>query len=342
MGYQLTYGCITHTGYARKQNQDNFICCGQFLEADHGSMDTPLRGVRTSRDLCLFGVFDGMGGEEQGGMAAYLAARCAAGFSSGDDIVMDLSRLCQEANRDICAYRDANRVSAMGTTAAMLAFTPGMVTLCNIGDTKILRLSGGTMEQISKDHVSVAAFGVKPPLLQNLGVSPSQQLLEPYFAQGACQTGDAYLICSDGLTDMVPAAQIKEIVTSRSLEEALMELVSAALAHGGRDNITAILCKINRQAGGLFHRLRRKGAIYANERPYDLKTDMAGMAGGSRAHRRGYLWDGLQSGPGRSLRGNQGDSRPAPYGRGGFSALGGPGYGPDQDLFAVRAPRFHP
>ena len=73
----------------------------------------------------------------------------------------------------------------MGTTAAILAFTGNGVTLCNIGDSKIFRFCDGELEQISKDHVTVAAYGVKPPLSQNLGISPTELIIDPYLAQGA-------------------------------------------------------------------------------------------------------------------------------------------------------------
>ena len=122
---------------------------------------------------------------------------------------------------------------------------------------------GGVLEQISKDHVAVAAFGVKPPLSQNLGIPPTELIIDPYLAQGAYNDGDVYLICSDGLTDMVPTEEISGVLASKPVDGACMELLEKALANGGRDNITVVLCRIERESWWPFKRKRRmkKGEV---------------------------------------------------------------------------------
>lgn len=257
MRHSILYSCVSHAGNVRKINQDNFICGGRYMEPNDGDMKFPLCGAESSKGSCVFGIFDGMGGEERGEVASYIAAKDAAALEIGKDAVAALSQFCQRANTDICDYADKNEVSSMGTTAAMLAFTDSGITLCNIGDSKIFRFCGGVLEQISKDHVSVAAFGVKPPLSQNLGIPPTELIIEPYLAQGAYNDGDIYLICSDGLTDMVPTEEIAVILTSASVEAACTGLLEKALSHGGRDNITIILCRIERESGWLFKRSRQ-------------------------------------------------------------------------------------
>ena len=97
------------------------------------------------------------------------------------------------------------------------------------------------------DHVTVAAFGVKPPLSQNLGIQPTELVIDPYFARGPYNDGDIYLICSDGLTDMVTSEEISKILTSAEvLNNAIEKLLEKALTNGGRDNVTIVLCKIER------------------------------------------------------------------------------------------------
>lgn len=258
MRHSILYSCISHVGNIRKINQDNFICGGRYMEPNDGDMKFPLCGTESSKGSSVFGIFDGMGGEERGEMASYIAAKDAAVLEIGKDAVAALSQFCQRANTDICDYANRNEISSMGTTAAMLAFTDSGITLCNIGDSKIFRFCDGVLEQISKDHVSVAAFGVKPPLSQNLGIPPTELIIDPYLAQGAYNDGDIYLICSDGLTDMVPTEEIVGILTSRPVEEACTGLLEKALSHGGRDNITMILCRIERESGWLFKRRKRK------------------------------------------------------------------------------------
>ena len=257
MRYSIRYSCVSHIGKIRRINQDNFICAGRYMEPNDGDLKFPLRGTVSPKDACVFGIFDGMGGEERGEVASYIAAKDAAALEIGKDAVAALSQFCQRANADICDYAGENEISSMGTTAAMLAFADSGITLCNIGDSRIFRFCGGVLEQISKDHVSVAAFGMKPPLSQNLGIPPTELIIEPYLAQGAYNDGDVYLICSDGLTDLVTTEEITGILSSKPVEDACTELLEKALAHGGRDNVTVILCGIERESGWLFKRKRQ-------------------------------------------------------------------------------------
>ena len=136
----------------------------------------------------------------------------------------------------------------MGTTAAMLLCEDGELTLCNVGDSKVFRFSGDDMRQISKDHVSASPFGTKPPLSQNLGIPPDVLLIDPYLSHGRCKDGDRYLLCSDGLTDMLTSDEIAVIVRDNPIGEAATMLVEQALEHGGKDNITVILLEIKRKS----------------------------------------------------------------------------------------------
>lgn len=247
MQYKISYWCVSHIGNIRKMNQDNFICDGHFMEVNDENIKFPLSGVRVSKDGSLFGIFDGMGGEECGEIASYIAAKDAADLQIGKDAIAVLSQFCQKANTDICDYANANGVFSMGTTAAMLAFTRNGITLCNLGDSKIFRFFDGILEQISEDHVMASVYGMKPPLLQNLGIPPTELLIAPYLAQRAYKDNEIYLICSDGLTDMVTTEEIVEVLNSKAIDEVSKELLDRALSSGGRDNISMILCKIQRE-----------------------------------------------------------------------------------------------
>ncbi len=268
MYYKIHYACLSHIGNVRNINQDNFICDGHYMEiGDMSSIEFPLCGTKTSKDASVFGIFDGMGGEECGEIAAYIASKAASTIEIGEEAASDLSQFCHETNAEICEYAALHEVSAMGTTTAMLVFAKKEVVLCNIGDSKIFRLCDGALEQISKDHVAASAFGVKPPLSQNLGIPPNELMIEPYLAKGAYNDGDVYLICSDGLTDMVSFTEITEVLVSKPIEEAATLLLDKTLANGGKDNITIILCEIERQSGLLFGRkrhIKEKGYKHVN------------------------------------------------------------------------------
>lgn len=246
MYYDISYACVSHIGKIRTINQDNFVCDRHYMEVNGETVEFPLCGVKSTKENSVFGIFDGMGGEEYGEIASYIAAKDAKNIEIGKKSVKNFMEYCQKANNRIFDYAIQNGISSMGTTAAMVGFTKKNITICNIGDSKIFRFSEGRMEQISKDHVVTTQVGGKPPLSQNLGIPPSEFIIDPYLAQGKYKNKDLYLICSDGLTDMVTTKEIKEILNIESVEESVMSLLKRALDNGGRDNITIILCKIER------------------------------------------------------------------------------------------------
>jgi len=257
LNYRIRYHCCTHIGKVRGINQDNFICGGSHLDEEQGGVDLPLSGVLSPEPPVLVGVFDGMGGEALGEVASRLAAERAAGTVIGAQPVSDLLRFCAEANGDICRYAAENSVRSMGSTAVLLAFSPEEIAMCNIGDSKAFRFSRGVLEQISVDHYAIALFGKKPPLSQSLGIPPEEMVIEPYTSVFPCRGGDIFLLCSDGLTDMVSPEDIRTILTGNSLDDAAEQLLAAALDCGGVDNITILLCQVEPTRKSFFRRLFR-------------------------------------------------------------------------------------
>lgn len=255
MRHKIHYYCSSHVGKCRSTNQDNFICGGKYMGIDDDSFPFPLTGTLISDQPSIIGVFDGMGGEECGEIASFIAAKCAAETTIGEKSVDSLIEYCKNTNEKICDYAKENDILAMGTTAALLVFANSEIALCNIGDSKIFHFSDKKLEQISKDHYSVAAYGLKPPLSQNLGIPASEMIIEPYVARGQYNDGDLYLICSDGLTDMVTVEEITKILFEMEYGRCVNILQEIALEKGGKDNITIILCKVEREKRSLFSRL---------------------------------------------------------------------------------------
>ncbi len=253
MNYDIPYTCVSHIGRCRNTNQDNFICDGTYrsIEDSRASCLYEERkgyitcGCLSSERPSMLGIFDGLGGEECGETAALLAAEEAAEASLNGDPEEDLLSLCMRANARICRFADQNGVMSTGTTAALLAFEPDCIALCNIGDSKIFRFSKERLEQLSEDHVCAAPYGMKPPLSQSLGIPPSEMMIAPHTGRLKYCAGDRYLICSDGLTDMVEQDEIAGILGAVPFKSAGNRLLSRALENGGRDNITILLCEID-------------------------------------------------------------------------------------------------
>lgn len=264
MKYSIIFSCVSHIGKCRSTNQDNFICNGKYMDLNGEPIIFPVSGT-ISNFPTLFGVFDGMGGEERGEVASLIASRCASEVSISKKPLESLLNYCRDTNEKICAYAAENSISAMGTTAALLAFADSEIALCNIGDSKIFRLADNKLEQISVDHYAVTAFGLKPPLSQNLGIPPSEMIIEPYLARGRYNDGDVYLLCSDGLTDMVSAEDITQIILKNEFNEIIDNLLNAALENGGKDNVTIMLCKVRREKN-FFSRLFRSHTREISER----------------------------------------------------------------------------
>lgn len=253
MSYVIEYFCRTHIGKYRRMNQDNYCCESKYSEDEtltQGRQD----GVVTNLDNKAFGIFDGMGGEEKGEVASYIAAKIISEYLFNQKPELSLLEYCQSANAKICSYMDENQVQSMGTTAAILLFHKRKVHLCNIGDSKIYRLSEGTLEQISTDHIALGLPGMKPPLSQHLGIHPEELCISPYVASGEYEDGDIYLICSDGLTDMVSEEKIRTILQESKKEEVADLLVQQALDNGGKDNITIIVFYIRKKSLFTFRR----------------------------------------------------------------------------------------
>jgi len=254
MRFVIEAACGCHIGNIRKTNEDNFYFEEKCLAANQNGLRNPVSFERPlTSGLCL-AVFDGMGGEQYGEVASFIAARRASRLRIPRDAGEVLPYFCQKANREICDFAAKNGVSSTGTTAAMLLFTKKRIHLCNIGDSKIFRLRKGKLEQLSVDHLCVAPFGAKPALSQNLGLPPEESVIEPFFLKLGYTVGDLYLLCSDGLTDMVPTEEIEKTLSSLPLKSAAQRLLEQALEGGGKDNTTVMLCKIEKEPWRLFHR----------------------------------------------------------------------------------------
>lgn len=256
MNYKLKAACSCSIGRIRKNNEDNLYFHGLILpEENYGLEKTLYAEYMISKRQCIFGVFDGMGGEADGQIASYLAA----GILQREYERMKFSPLSVQKNfEDLinsmneAVYKNAeSRFNRMGCTAAMLCFADERVYICNIGDSRIYRLHRHEMTQISEDHTDAGFLmsqGItkrKPHLTQCIGISPEEMQIQPYVAYEKICANDRYLICSDGLTDMVVLGDIQRILQeTEDLTECTELLIKKALKGGGRDNVTVIVVQV--------------------------------------------------------------------------------------------------
>ena len=217
-------------------------------------------------------VCDGMGGESYGDIASGLATEVIASqavnvYDSGEDFSFAISNSLVEANSRICEEIEA-RGKRMGTTLAAVYAVKGKFYCVNIGDTRIYHYSKGILEQISFDHThaqtivdageammdEIGSIPDAKKLTRHLGIFPEEANLSPNISViDDVDNGDILLLCSDGLTDMLPDEEITAVLsTAESSQDCASKLVRLALERGGKDNITAIAAFVTVEETAIF------------------------------------------------------------------------------------------
>ncbi len=253
MNYQLRAACGCDPGRRRAGNEDNFYFDGACLPADSGGLEAVLTGTASLERWTAYGVFDGMGGHADGQTASALAAAFFRDACAAAPDALELPPFLADVTRwmtDAVWHRAQAEGSDMGTTEAVVCFDRGRFYLCNVGDSRIFRQRGGVLEQLSQDHTDEALLrrlgaDRQPTLTQYIGVSPEELTVEPHLTAGPLEAGDQFLLCSDGLTDMVSDEVISQVLQKGAPpEEKVEELIYRALSAGGGDNVTVILVEV--------------------------------------------------------------------------------------------------
>ncbi len=248
---KIRYAAKTDVGMKRTHNEDYF----SLIE-----------------DEQLFIVADGMGGHASGEVASKLAADTIGEFyqrTSEDEEAtwpykMDRS-LSYIENRLVCAIRLANlrifetasrnlRYKGMGTTLVSSLVCGDKIYVGHVGDSRCYRVRSGGISQLTRDHSLLedykeakpdmtpeeeANFPHKNVITRALGMRDTVQV---DISVHQIESGDVYVLCSDGLSGMVTDDEINGMVgTSESLERAVAELVDGANRAGGTDNVTTLL-----------------------------------------------------------------------------------------------------
>ena len=253
----LEAACGSDTGKRRKNNEDNFYFDGESMPANNAGTPSILTREVPERQSCYFAVLDGMGGGDYGEIASSSAAEAIHGFLSQDgnvnpcDITPSLTALCRQANESV--FRAGENLGAyqMGSTLVSFYFHQDQVWVCDLGDSRGYLMRDDMLIQLSVDHTDEAEMkannitGRKPKLTQYLGIDPEVMTIVPYIRSRKVKPGDRFLLCSDGVTDMVEEDRIRQLLRqSETPHECVRRLIDAALEAGGRDNITAIVVDV--------------------------------------------------------------------------------------------------
>ena len=204
----------------------------------------------------LFLVADGMGGHRAGDLASeYTVSRvCEAVTKSMQKIPFQILKgAFQYANQKLIEKAgESPAYTGMGTTLVAVTVQDDTAYVANVGDSRLYKI-GGTIEQITEDHSLVEEMvrmgeiskeearnhPEKNIITRAIGVS---ETVEPDYFDTKLEKGECLLLCSDGLSNMLEDAQIKEILDRRTdLRSGAEELVREANRNGGKDNIAVVL-----------------------------------------------------------------------------------------------------
>ena len=248
----LRVAWLTHVGKRRHLNED---CIAVGAQISSELMDDPSLVTLRLDAPCVCLVADGMGGHPAGDVASRLAVESLHAQSlhprMGDDALIAALR---KANRDLFEEMERTpHVIGMGTTIAGLTACETEVVAFNVGDSRVYRVREGRIEQISTDDSEeiVTSFMTMDfptrALNQCLGGYPGVEEITPHLIREAAQPNCAYLICSDGLHDMLDDATIAACL-GPDLEQSVRTLFECAMAEGGIDNISIILARLENDA----------------------------------------------------------------------------------------------
>jgi PPM family protein phosphatase len=212
----------THVGRVRARNEDALLV-------------TPR----------LLAVADGMGGANAGDAASRVAIETLRAVAAVADPGAALPGAIAAANGAIHALSATSHdLAGMGTTLTVAALGDGRLTVGHVGDSRLYRLRDDLLERLTRDHTLAAevpgiAAAYEHVLMRAVGPGAEVEAdVESY----PVESGDRYLICSDGLTNHVADAEIAgALAADRPLAEIAAGLVDVALARGGNDNITVVL-----------------------------------------------------------------------------------------------------
>ncbi len=278
------------------------------VATDHFSHSDTGRARRANEDAYfarspVFVVADGMGGAQAGEVASRLAIEAferglddAAG-ASGEEL---LAARVQQANGRIHEMSQATMGHAgMGTTITAAHVGEHDVAIAHVGDSRAYRLRGDEFTRLTEDHSLVEEMRRRGQLTaQEADEHPQRSIItralgpEPDVVvdtrswRGAA--GDVFLLCSDGLTSMVPEPQVADIVrAARALPDAGHALIDAANQAGGRDNITVVLFRLEEVGGdadAAFDHPTSAGGVTQRVSAADVRAAVADAPPATSAH----------------------------------------------------------
>jgi serine/threonine protein phosphatase PrpC len=245
---QMRIAALTHVGLRRRANED---CIAIGTQIFSEPMDEPWLTVQALEPCCACLVADGMGGHPAGEVASRAAIDAMlAGLRQMPPDAGRMASVLQEANAFLFAeMARCPQWYGMGTTLAGIAACQERVIAFNVGDSRIYRVADGRVQQLSIDDSESISMGFifsRAPmrvLSQCLGGFPDTSEIAPHLVELPAVAGSEFLICSDGVYDMLSDAAISGCLDADPVRT-VRALFEAAMDEGGIDNISIVLARM--------------------------------------------------------------------------------------------------
>jgi len=239
----LAVSALSHIGAVRDHHEDSLVAgpwtlCATVTESPQTlifPLGTPL----------VVAVADGLGGHLGGEVASALVVRRLAQVAPLLDSEDRLREALAACNREVHAAAERDpALTAMGTTVAGVVVTADRVLAFNVGDSRVYAAGPGGVRQLSTDDRLTDDDLPAGIVTQALGGSDELAAVDPHVITSAPSEDTSYLICTDGLTDPLPAGVLGEVLPKHQDGRAVFELWKAAVEAGGPDNITIALVRV--------------------------------------------------------------------------------------------------
>ncbi len=235
---KIRVAAVTDVGLMRKRNEDAILVGGWISQAHHGAVTT-MHFDTEEPFVCA--VADGIGGHQGGNLASKVAlevlADAAHRLRDGDELAAVLS----EVSLRVLEFGSDPAFKGLGTTIAGVCITSGQVITFNVGDSRVYRVEGESLQQLSVDDAVVGSDGQPTnTITQALGQSGR---IVPHIATERLVPA-RYLLCSDGVSGLQSPAQLRAAMPNAASKASVAAIAGAVREAGAHDNYSLALIDV--------------------------------------------------------------------------------------------------